>query len=120
MVFWHLRSRRKKTGGRAKTNKKKKKYQRGGYFVPTKIGETKLKENRVRGGNIKLKLLKSEFVNVGGKKLKIVDFVENKANFKFNREKTITKGAIIVTEKGKVKITSRPGQHGVLNGVFIE
>lgn len=120
MVFWHLKSKRKKTGGRLKRSRKKKKYERGGYFIPIKVGETKIKKNRVRGGNIKLKLLKAEYVNVNGQKLKILEVVENKANQKFNREKIITKGAIILTEKGKVKITSRPGQHGTLNGVFVD
>lgn len=120
MVFWHLRSRRKKTGGKAKRNRKKKKYERGGYFIPSKIGETKILKNRVRGGNIKIKLVNATYINVGGKKLKILEVLENKANFKFNREKIITKGAILLTEKGKVKVTSRPGQHGVLNGIFIK
>jgi len=32
----------------------------------------------------------------------------------------LTKGAIVETELGKVKITSRPGQDGVLNGVLIQ
>ena len=120
MVFWHLKSKRKKTGGRLKRNRKKKKYERGGYFIPTKIGETRIKKNRVRGGNIKLKLLRAEYVNVDGQKLKILEVLENKANSKFEREKIITRGAIVSTEKGKVKITSRPGQHGILNGVFVE
>lgn len=120
MVFWHLKSRRKKTGGRASRNKKKKKFERGGYFIPVKIGENKPKVNRVRGGNIKLKLLTTEFVNVAGKKYKILQVLENKANFRFEREKIITKGAILETEKGKVKVTSRPGQDGVVNGVFVK
>ena len=120
MAFWHLKSRKKKTGGRLKSNKKKKKYQRGGYFIPAKIGELKTKTNRTKGGGMKRKLLSTKHVNVGGEKLEIEDVLENKANFKFNREKTITKGAILQTKKGKVKVTSRPGQHGILNGVLIE
>jgi len=32
----------------------------------------------------------------------------------------ITKGAIVKTELGLVRVTSRPGQHGVVNGVLIE
>ena len=120
MVFWHLRSRKKKTGGRAKKNRKKKKFEKGGYFIPVKIGENKIKPIRSRGGNTKLKLLNAEFVNVEGKKYKILQVLENKANFRFEREKTITKGAILETEKGKVRVTSRPGQDGLVNGVFVE
>ncbi|HDI06396.1 MAG TPA: 30S ribosomal protein S8e [Candidatus Aenigmarchaeota archaeon] len=120
MVFWHLKSKRKKTGGRAKRNRKKRKFERGGYFIPTKIGKNKVKVNRVRGGNIKLKLLNTEFVNVAGKKYKILQVLENKANFRFEREKIITKGAILETEHGKVKVTSRPGQDGIVNGVFVK
>ena len=120
MVFWHLKSKRKKTGGRVKPNKKKKKYQRGGYFIPTKIGKQKIIKIRCKGGNEKLKLLAAEFVNVEGRKLRILEVLENRANFKFSREKIITKGAILQTEKGKVRVTSRPGQDGVLNGVFVD
>ena len=70
MVFWHLKSRRKKTGGRLKRSRKKKKYERGGYFIPTKLGKTNVKINRVRGGNTKLKLVSAEYINVDGKKYK--------------------------------------------------
>ncbi|MFH1511592.1 MAG: 30S ribosomal protein S8e, partial [Candidatus Woesearchaeota archaeon] len=31
----------------------------------------------------------------------------------------ITKGTIVDTDKGKVRITSRPGQDGTLNGVLV-
>lgn len=120
MVLWQLASRRKNTGGRANKNKKKKKFERGGYFIPLKIGETKVKKERSRGGNSKTKVIHAEFVNVEGKKYKILHVIENKANFKFNREKIITKGAVLETEKGKVKVTSRPGQDGVVNGVFLK
>ncbi len=119
MVFWHLDSRRKPTGGRAKKNKKKKKFERGGYFLPLKIGAIKAKLNRIRGGGFKTKLMNAEFVNVDGKKHKIVQVAGNKANFRFEREKIITKGAVLETEKGKVRVTSRPGQDGVINGIFV-
>ncbi|OYT42866.1 MAG: 30S ribosomal protein S8e [Candidatus Aenigmarchaeota archaeon ex4484_56] len=120
MVFWHLKSRRKKTGGRLKKSHKKKKYERGGYFIPTKLGKTNIKLNRVRGGGMKFKLVSADEINVNNKKYKITKFVENKANFRYDRSKIITKGAILMTEKGKVKVTSRPGQNGVLNGIFID
>ncbi|MHA1294432.1 MAG: 30S ribosomal protein S8e, partial [Promethearchaeota archaeon] len=36
-----------------------------------------------------------------------------------NRRHIITKGSIVETELGRARITSRPGQHGVLNGILI-
>ena len=50
---------------------------------------------------------------------KIVEVVENSANPNYVRQNIITKGSIIETEKGKAKVTSRPGQHGVVNAVLI-
>jgi len=36
------------------------------------------------------------------------------------KNKILTKGAIVETDLGDVKITSRPGQQPVLNGVLLE
>lgn len=120
MAFWHLISRRTKTGGRFVRSRKKRKFERGGYFQEIKIGVEKVVKIRTRGGNEKNKMLSGEFVNVGGKKLKILGLVENKSNFRYNRAKVITKGAIIETEKGNVRVTSRPGQDGTINGIFVK
>ena len=54
------------------------------------------------------------------KKLKILNVIENPANPHLVRQNIITKGCIIETEMGKARITSRPGQSGVLNAVLIE
>jgi len=120
MVFWHSKSKRKKSGGVLKAGHKNKKYQRGGYFNAIKIGIEKVVSKRTKGGNAKNKVVSAEFVNVKGKKLKILQVIENKSNFRFNRAKIITKGAILETDKGNVKVTSRPGQDGTINGVFIK
>ena len=50
---------------------------------------------------------------------KILEVVENTANPNYVRQNIITKGSVIQTEKGKAKVTSRPGQHGVVNAVLI-
>ena len=50
---------------------------------------------------------------------KIIEVVENSANPNYVRQNIITKGSIIETEKGKAKVTSRPGQHGVVNAVLV-
>jgi len=75
---------------------------------------------------MKFKLISDEYVNVSDpstgltEKLKIVDVVRNPANVDYNRRGVITRGVIIRTEKGLVKVVSRPGQDGVLNAVVYE
>ena len=75
---------------------------------------------RTRGGNRKNAVKRAEFVNVNGEKVKILRVKNNPANRHYARLGIITKGAIVETEKGLVRITSRPGQHGTLNGVFVK
>jgi len=36
------------------------------------------------------------------------------------RRNIITKGAILQTDLGKVRVTNRPGQEGVINGILVE
>ena len=57
--------------------------------------------------------------NVWNVELDILDVVENKANPNFVRRNIITKGAIVETSKGNAKVTSRPGQSGVISGVLL-
>jgi small subunit ribosomal protein S8e len=54
------------------------------------------------------------------KKVKILDVEENPANIDFSRRKIITRGAVINTEAGKAKVTSRPGQSGIVNAILIK
>ena len=122
MVQWHGRSKRKATGGKYKPYRKKKKYERGSDYIPVKLGETKRKAIRVRGGNKKIRLLQADecVLFPGGEKVKILGVKENPANPHFVRMNIITKGAIIETEKGLAKVVSRPGQDGVINAVILE
>jgi small subunit ribosomal protein S8e len=96
----------------------------GREFVETKIGSEKKKFQRTHGGNTKVKLQRTEYANVstGDKttKTKILSVADNTANRHFVRRNIITKGAIIETELGKAQVTSRPGQHGVVNAVLVE
>ena len=52
-------------------------------------------------------------------KTEVLTVVDSPANRNFIRRNIITKGSILETKLGKVKVTSRPGQEGMLNGVLI-
>ncbi len=126
MAVWHSRSLKKKTGGSVNPHRKHKKYEKGSNPTFTKVGiEEKRKIVRVRGGNIKVRLVKAAYANVLTKegkvvKSKVLEVVENKANMHFVRENVITKGAIINTEIGKAKVVNRPGQEGIINAILID
>ncbi|HLD38935.1 MAG TPA: 30S ribosomal protein S8e [archaeon] len=124
MTQWQLTPKKKTTGGAIKKHGKKNRYQRGRDYLPTRVGETKIKEIRSRGGNKKLIALSTNIANVvvNGKyqKTKILSVTDNPADSQFVRRNIITKGAIIETEIGKARVTSRPGQTGIVNAVFIE
>lgn len=127
MVKWHLRSRRGPTGKLLKRFRKKRKMDRGSEFIETKLEtRSRVKVSRMRGGSKKINLLSASEVNVADpktkkiRKLKIITVEKNPANPHFVRMNVITKGAVVKTEAGSVRITSRPGQDGVVNGVLIE
>lgn len=119
------RSKRKYTGKKYKHFHKKRKRELERPPIETKIGQEKKKHQRTMGGNSKLKMFSSTFINVTDlntnktSKVKILKFESNLASKDLNRRHILTKGTIIETELGKVKISSRPGQHGVLNGILI-
>ena len=125
-MITHRRSRRKPTGGLLKPNRKKKKRDLGRDFLPMRIGAEKRKIIRVRGGNNKVVGLGAIWANIAdpksGKvmKTKILTVKENPANPHYVRMNVITKGTIIETEAGLAKVTSRPGQHCVVNAVLIQ
>jgi len=52
-------------------------------------------------------------------KTEIVTVVENSANIHYVRRNIMNKGAIINTKLGKAKITSRPGQSGIITAVLL-
>lgn len=126
MAIWQGKSLRKPTGGRGKANRNKRKIEFGRDPAETKIGERKFKKIRVKGGNEKIRLTNDNKINVVDTRknkvqvAEILSVVENTANFQFVRRNIINKGAVVETNLGKVKVTSRPGQHGILNGVLVE
>ncbi len=115
---------RKITGGKYTKQRKKKKFERAGQKRTVKLGEEKRKKVRTKGGNQKTYLLKSNMINVDKKgkmkKVEIKNVLETPSNRFLARQNIITKGTIVETELGKVKVTNRPTQEGNINGVLIE
>ncbi|MEM0324474.1 MAG: 30S ribosomal protein S8e [Candidatus Aenigmatarchaeota archaeon] len=105
--------------------KVKKKCHLGGDEILVELSERERRIiRRTKGGNKKIKLRFVTYANVfdgkNYKKVKILDVVENKAHPLYERRKIITKGAIIKTEIGLAKVTSRPSQHGIVNAILIQ
>lgn len=117
-------SKRKSTSGVYHASRKKRLSELARPATLTKLGSLKRKSIRVRGGISKQRVLEIESVNLfdGSKcvQAKIKTVVENSANRNFIRRNIITKGTIVDTEKGKARITSRPGQEGSVNAVLIK
>jgi small subunit ribosomal protein S8e len=98
----------------------------GREFLEPKIGPKKSLKLRAFGGKEKLGLLYTDSANVmdpqtgRAKKVKILTVVENPADPHFVRRNVLTRGAVIQTELGKARVTSRPGQRGTVDAVLIE
>ncbi len=118
------RSTRKRTGGRLKHFSNRKKHQLGRLPTETQVGEPRLRTVDVRGNGQKTRALATNVanVNVGGETVttEITDVVENDANPNYVRRNIITKGAVIETDEGSARVTSRPGQTGQVNAVLLD
>jgi small subunit ribosomal protein S8e len=126
MSVWQGHIHKKKlTGGRKRVYRSKRKYEQGAFPAETILGEVKRKSPRGFGGNCKVKVLSDKFASVtnskSGKteKTEILRVVSNRANVDYNRRGVITKGAEIETTLGLARVTSRPGNDGVINAVLI-
>lgn len=108
----------------------KRKYEIAREPAHTTIGEHNIKKIRVRGGNVKNRLLSEKYANVlvdkinnKYEKCEILSVVNNPANREFARSNIITKGAILKVRMSdkeiEAKVTSRPGQDGVINAVLL-
>jgi len=116
---------KKVSGGKYTKSRKKKFYELAGQKRTVKLGEEKRKMQRVRGGNRKIFLLKAKFINVQtkdkkNKKAEIKNVLETPSNRFLSRQNVLTKGTIVETDLGKVKIINRPSQEGIINGILIE
>ena len=120
----HARSTKKRTGGRRRNVRKKRKHELGSASTETQIGEPKLKVVETRGGNTKVRAIEADTAGVatddGVASATITDVVENASNPNYVRRNIITKGAIIETDAGRARVTSRPGQDGLVNAVLVD
>ena len=127
MAISQLRSKRKPSGGKYKQKGRKEKvYELGREPAFTGLDKKRAKTVRTRGNHKKIVLLSTDTANLFDPKtkkyeqVKIKTITDNPANRHFVRRNIMTKGSIIDTEKGKARITSRPGQDGVVNAVLIQ
>lgn len=130
MVQYHKFVRTKSSGsaGMRRAMRDKRKAHFGGFFAKPRLAKGDQKEERkafrTTGGNIKVSADLSLYANIaskgGVKKAKITNVKESPANRHYARENLLTKGSLIETELGMAKITSRPGQDGVVNAVLLE
>lgn len=124
MAIWHKRSSKKKTGGKTRRYRKSKKHQLGSEFSEPEKGEKRIEKRRTRGGNKKNVVKRAEKINlaVDGEveQVEIESVEDNPANPNYVRRSLLTKGTIVETPEGKARITSRPGQEGVVNGKLVQ
>ena len=126
MAQWHGISRRKPSGGRKVRARGKRSTEISTEKQLALIGESKKKIYRRTGGNTLVRVLAADKVSINDPKTgktslgTIENVVDNESDPNYVRRNVLVKGAIIETDKGRVKITSRPGKDGVINGVLIE
>ena len=126
MAQWHGISRRKPSGGRKVQARGKRSTEISTEKQIAQIGESKRKIYRRTGGNTLVRVLSENRVSINDPKTgkttmgTIENVVENESDPNYVRRNVLVKGAIIETDKGRVRVTSRPGKDGVINGVLIE
>ncbi|MCC7553029.1 MAG: 30S ribosomal protein S8e [Methanobacteriaceae archaeon] len=126
MAISQGKSTRRLSGARNIANRGKRKAELGRDPAETKIGDKKLRKIRTRGGNEKLRLAVDNKINLidsktnKSKTADVLGVIENQADPNYVRRNIITKGAIVETSEGNAKVTSRPGQDGVINGILVK
>jgi small subunit ribosomal protein S8e len=133
MTQWHEKSKRKNSGGLRNSINRATRYlsQKGDDFTRTTLSETpEIKVSNGRGLTTKYKLRKAAIATITNQKnnktqkMKIVWVHENDANRLYVRRNIITKGTLIEAQNGEEKVfarvTSRPGQDGMVNAITAE
>ena len=130
MAIWHGISRRKPSGGRLKRpsryrGKRKTEISSENQFAF--VGEKDARKlYRKTAGSQTVRVLSIKNINVNkpkeGKTVRaqITNVIRNDADTNYVRRNIVTKGAIVETDVGQVRVTSRPGMHGVVSGILLE
>ena len=125
-ILWQGRSVRRESGKRYRISRRKKRFEIGRAPADTTLGEERNRIVRTRGGNFKVRALRTLYANISvpatgeSKKAKIETVVENRADPNYMRRNILTRGAVIKTELGRARVVSRPAQDGVVNAILIE
>lgn len=125
MTIFQGRGTKKASGGKLKQSRSKRRHELGREPTMPRVGEFSGKVQRGYGGNTKAILMMGNEANVYDpnskttKKSKIITVKANPANPHFVQRNILNKGTVISTEAGEARITSRPGQDGVINAVLI-
>jgi small subunit ribosomal protein S8e len=125
MALWQGSSRRSKTGRRIRVHRGKRRFEIGRETHEATIGKTSIKTINGRANITKASVKTSNIAYVVDPKTHktaktdILTVVDNPANINYIRRNIITKGAVINTSLGLARVTSRPGQTGVVNAVLI-
>ncbi|XP_053959625.1 40S ribosomal protein S8 [Anastrepha ludens] len=95
---------RRATGGKRKSLRKKRKFELGRPAANTKLGAIRVHKVRTRGGNSKLRSLRLENGNFSwasegiARRTRIADVVYNASNNELVRTKTLVKNTIVVID----------------------
>lgn len=125
MTIFQGQARKKFTGGKLRRSRSKRRYELGREPTLTRIGPQSSRKVRAMGGNVKIALMKGDSANVFSpkekvtRKMKIITVKENPSNPHYVQRNIMNRGTIIMTEAGAARITSRPGQDGVINAVLL-
>ncbi|MHB1649251.1 MAG: 30S ribosomal protein S8e [Thermoplasmataceae archaeon] len=125
MTIFQGQARKKFTGGKLRSSRSKRRYELGREPTLTRIGPQSSRKVRALGGNVKIALMRGDNANVFNPrektttKMKIITVKENPSNPHYVQRNIMNKGTIIMTDAGAARITSRPGQDGVINAVLL-
>jgi small subunit ribosomal protein S8e len=106
------------SGGRARVSRGKRRFEIGNHPIETRIeAHTKIVTEETKSHSIKAKVHTADHVNLFDPKskkfvqAKVKAVVECPANRHYVRRN--------ITDKGKARVTSRPGQDGTVNAVLL-
>lgn len=136
MTQWHTKAETKISGGKRMTLRRsdKRLAWKGGDPTLTAIATTEEAIENVivagMGSTSKTRLRFGKYLTASqekdgkAKKYEILSVAENAADAQYARRNIITKGAVLKAKRGSeeafIKVTSRPGQSGVVSGMIIK